>query len=159
MGIVYHTNKTTGITYAYENEAYWDKDKKQSRARRKPLGKVDPDTGDIVPTRGYKKKEAGGGDAATRRGPVSVTETKRSFYGATYLFDQIGGITGVAADLKSCFPHTFKQIMSIAYFLILEENNSLCRFPHWQRLHSHPFAGDTEAVVKLAGAVRDIRGM
>ncbi|HPH12064.1 MAG TPA: hypothetical protein PKW59_14505 [Thermotogota bacterium] len=28
MGLVFQTNKRTGITYVYENEAYWDKDKK-----------------------------------------------------------------------------------------------------------------------------------
>ena len=58
MGIVYHTNKKTGVTYAYENEPYWDKEKQQSRANRKPIGKVEPLTGEIVPTREYKKKVA-----------------------------------------------------------------------------------------------------
>ncbi|HDS15737.1 MAG TPA: hypothetical protein ENN66_03830 [Proteobacteria bacterium] len=32
--IVYQTNKKTGFTYAYESISYWDKEKKQSRARR-----------------------------------------------------------------------------------------------------------------------------
>lgn len=56
MGIIYQKNKKTGIIYAYDNEAYWDKEKKQSRAKRKLIGKVDPSTGKIVPTRAYKKK-------------------------------------------------------------------------------------------------------
>ena len=56
MGTVYQKNKKTGITYVYKNEAYWDKDKKQSRARRKLIGKVDPKTGEIIPTRRYKKR-------------------------------------------------------------------------------------------------------
>jgi hypothetical protein len=56
MGFVYQKNKQTGITYAYENEAYWDKEKKQSRARRKLIGKVDPATGEIIATRPYKKR-------------------------------------------------------------------------------------------------------
>ena len=30
MGIVYQKDKRTGITYAYESTAYWDKEKKQS---------------------------------------------------------------------------------------------------------------------------------
>ena len=59
MGIVYHTNKKTGITYAYENKAYWDKEKRQSRSMRKLIGKVDPATGKIVPTRPYKRREEG----------------------------------------------------------------------------------------------------
>jgi len=142
VGIVYHTNKKTGTTYAYENEAYWDKEKQQSRAKRKPIGKVDPTTGEIVPTRGYGKKEPITEEIALKPGPVPMTTVQRSFYGATYLFDRIGGVTGVEADLKACFPSIYKQILSIAYFLILEENNSLSRFSHWQRLHIHPYGND-----------------
>jgi len=32
--------------------------------------------------------------------------------------------------------------LSIAYFLILEENNSLSRFSRWQRLRNHPYGED-----------------
>jgi len=53
--IVYQTNKSTGITYAYESESYWDKEKQQSRAKRKCIGKIDPATGQIVPTRKRKR--------------------------------------------------------------------------------------------------------
>ncbi|MHB1393514.1 MAG: IS1634 family transposase, partial [Clostridia bacterium] len=49
--IVYQTSKQTGITYAYESVSYWDKEKHQSRAKRKCLGKIDPDTKEIIPTR------------------------------------------------------------------------------------------------------------
>jgi hypothetical protein len=141
MAIVYHTSKKTGVTYAYENEAFWDKKKQQSRAKRKPIGKVDPATGDIIPTRGYKKKVEII-ELSAKPGPVPMTKYQRSFYGATYLFDQIGEITGVEADLKACYPETYKKILSIVYFLILEENNSLSRFSHWQRFHVHPYGDD-----------------
>ena len=56
MGIVYQTDKRSGITYAYENKAYWDKEKKQSRSKRSLIGRVDPKTGEIVPTDGRCKK-------------------------------------------------------------------------------------------------------
>ena len=56
MGIIYQTDKRAGITYAYENKAYWDKEKKQSRAKRTLLGRVDPDTGEIIPTSGSRKQ-------------------------------------------------------------------------------------------------------
>lgn len=49
--IVYQEDKKTGIKYAYESVSYWDKDKKQPRSKRKYLGKVDPDTGEIIPSR------------------------------------------------------------------------------------------------------------
>lgn len=138
MGIVYWTNKQTGITYAYNNEAYWDKEKKQSRAKRTLLGRVDPNTGEIVATRPYKRKEKTAVMIPVKPGPVPITEYKRSFCGATCLLDQIGKVTGVTDDLKACFPENCKQILSVVYFLILEENNALNRFSHWQKLHVHP---------------------
>ena len=57
MGLVkQHRN---GITYLYESESYYDPEKKQSRSKRKLLGKIDPVTGELVPTgkKGRPKKE------------------------------------------------------------------------------------------------------
>ena len=58
MGIIFQTDKRSGITYAYENKAFWDKEKKQSRSKRTLIGRVDPDTGEIVPTDGRCKKRS-----------------------------------------------------------------------------------------------------
>lgn len=60
MAVIKQYHKDTGITYAYESVSYWDAEKKQSRSKRTLLGKVDPDTGEIIPTgdRGRKKKKA-----------------------------------------------------------------------------------------------------
>lgn len=52
MSIVYQKDKRSGITYAYENKAYWDKEKKQSRSRRKLIGRLDEKTGKIIQTDG-----------------------------------------------------------------------------------------------------------
>ena len=56
--IVYQTNKQTGITYAYESVSYWDKDKKQPRSKRQYLGRVDPETGDIIRKKDKKTDSA-----------------------------------------------------------------------------------------------------
>lgn len=50
MSIVKHTDKRTGVTYVYESESYWDKEKKQPRSKRTLVGKLDEATGDIIPT-------------------------------------------------------------------------------------------------------------
>ena len=50
--IVYQIDRKTGTKYAFESTSYWDKDKKQPRSKRRYLGKVDPETGDIIPSRG-----------------------------------------------------------------------------------------------------------
>lgn len=134
MSTVYQTNKQTGITYAYESKSYWDKNKKQSRATRKCIGKVDKLTNEIVPTRKSKKA-----DEVIISKETTVINSTRKFCGATYLLDEIGVNTGVVDDLKTCFPDSFKQILSIAYYLILEDKNPLYRFPKWSAIHKHPF--------------------
>ena len=56
MGIVYQTDKRSGITYAYENKSFWDPELKRSRSKRKLIGRVDPVTKEIMPTDGRCKK-------------------------------------------------------------------------------------------------------
>lgn len=58
MAIVKHKDKRSGITYAYESKSIWNKEKKQSLAVRTLIGRVDPDTGEIVPTDGRGKKRS-----------------------------------------------------------------------------------------------------
>ena len=60
MSIIKGFNKARNTTYVYESESHWDKVKQQSRSKRKIIGKIDPETGNIVPTgsRGRKKNES-----------------------------------------------------------------------------------------------------
>ena len=65
MAIIHQHDKRSGITYAYESHSYWDPEKKMTRAKRKLIGRVDPETGEIIPTDGRNrkpKKEAGNKD-------------------------------------------------------------------------------------------------
>ena len=142
MAIVKQLDRRSGITYAYESKSFWDKGKKQSRSKRTLIGKVDPDTGEIVPTDNRNKGKSLPSDKGPQRGRVPANRTRRLFYGAAYLFDQIGAKTGVTADLKKRFPDSFKKILSMAYYLILEGRNPLSRFSKWAILHSHPFGED-----------------
>jgi hypothetical protein len=48
MAIIHQYDKRSGITYAYES-IYWDE-------KRKLIGRIDPDTGEIVPTDGRCRK-------------------------------------------------------------------------------------------------------
>ena len=49
-------DKRSGNTYFYESESYWDKEKQQSRAKRTLIGKIDPETGEMIPTDGRHRK-------------------------------------------------------------------------------------------------------
>ena len=55
MAIIKQFDKRTGITYVYDSKSYYDKDKKCSRAKRTLIGKIDPDTGEMIPTDGRNK--------------------------------------------------------------------------------------------------------
>lgn len=139
--IVYQTDKRSGITYAYESISYWDKEKKQSRSKRTLIGRVNIDTKEIVPTDGRGKKDKDE-SIVKKRGPIPSEVTSRTFYGATYLFDAIGEKLGIVNDLKSCFAESYKQILSLAYYLILESDSPLFRFSKWSALHKHPYGKD-----------------
>ena len=139
--IVYQTDKRSGITYAYQSISFWDKEKKQSRARRTLIGRYDNETGKIVPTDGRNKKKAKEKEAETR-GKAVINSAHRSFYGATYLLDAIGEKLGITQDLKQCFPDEYKQILSLAYYLILEDSTPLYRFEKWGSLHKHPYGNN-----------------
>lgn len=65
MAIIKQFDKRSGITYAYESHSYWNPEKKMTRAKRKLIGRIDPDTGEIIPT-----------DGRNRRSQEDVSETK-----------------------------------------------------------------------------------
>lgn len=144
MAIVTQTDKRSGITYAYDTQYYWDKEKKQSRAKRVCVGKVDPTTGEIVPTRGRAKKgeSKNSKTKVVKPGPKPFAESRHLYYGATYLLESFSDAIGLTKDLKQCFPDTYDQIMSIAFYLILEDNNPLYRFEKWNLTHKHPYGQD-----------------
>ena len=75
LKVVFQQNKKSGVIYAYENRPYWDPEKKQSRASRKLLGKVDSLTGNIVPTRGRKAKEETADQTVEK--PVCLFDTEQ----------------------------------------------------------------------------------
>jgi hypothetical protein len=73
MAIIFQHDKRSGITYAYESHSYWDKEKKTSRAKRTLIGRVDKDTGEIVPT-----------DGRCRKDKAKKTESENTDYKALY---------------------------------------------------------------------------
>lgn len=143
MAIIKQKDNRSGITYAYEATYWWDKEKKQSRCKRTLIGRVDDKTGQIVPTDGRcRKDKAPSPKAKPKRGPLPVVETRRMYYGATYLLESFAESIGIESDLRTCFPNTYKQLLSIAFYLILEDNNPLYRFEKWNLTHKHPFGDD-----------------
>ncbi len=138
--IIHQKDKRSGITYAYKSISYWDKEKQQSRSKRTLIGRVDEKTGEVVPTDGRRRKNKGAEQTRPAKSAmVPAEKVGRFFYGATYLLDAIGEKLGITRDLKKCFPDTYRQILSIVYYLVLEDHNPLYRFEKWGSLHKHPY--------------------
>lgn len=127
-----------GVEYVYEDQSYWDSRKQRGSHKRNYIGKnVD---GIFVPNKKYKlQQELETIKAETKPGPVASDVCTRDFYGATYLLDEIAAKTGVLDDLKSCFPDDHEKILSLAYYLVLEDHNPMYRFSRWSKSHDHPY--------------------
>lgn len=56
--IVKHFDKKTGKTRVYESTPHYDPATKQSRPKRKYLGTIDPETGQLIPSSGRRGRTA-----------------------------------------------------------------------------------------------------
>ena len=53
--ITQHRNKKTGAVYVYSVESYWDKEMKAPRNKQTCLGRLDPETGEAIPSKRRRK--------------------------------------------------------------------------------------------------------
>ena len=143
MAIVKQYDKRSGLTYAYEATYHWDKEKQQSRCTRKLIGRLDTQTGEIIPTDGRCRKDKPAKEnIRPKRGPAVAYNSRHLYDGATYLLETLSEELGLTADLRACFPEIFKQLLSIAFYLIIEDNMPLYRFEKWHLTHKHPYGTD-----------------
>lgn len=78
--LLYVKHPKSGTTYVYENFSYWDKELKQGRSHRKLIGKLDPATGELIPTgkRGpHGPRKATAPAQNTNLPPTNVPENNR----------------------------------------------------------------------------------
>ena len=82
--------------------------------------------GVFVPNKRYELE--GELNETKKLGPVARAISERLFCGVTMLLDSIGEKLGIREDLEKCFPQDYKKILSLAYFLLLEDHSPLSRF-------------------------------
>lgn len=131
MAIIKQYDKRSNTTYFYESISFWDSEKKQSRSKRKLIGKLDPETGEMVPTNQRQRKAR----ARKKEAKTQELSIHRKHYGATYLLQKIARKTGIFDDLKQIYPNHFQALLNLAYFLVLAPSNSMRRYEAWQRDH------------------------
>jgi len=127
---VHQINKKTGVTYVYEATSVWDKEKKQARNKQVCIGKLDPETGEFIPSKRLNPEQAAARDP-------DVTATAR-IVGPAVLLDSITTELELDKVLKSCFPNAYRQILCMAYYLAMR-GDPLCHCEAWSKSHAHPY--------------------
>jgi len=100
-----------GNVYQYEEESYWDKEKKQPRKRSKYLGP--------------KEK------AETKKIKKALSELVYKNYGNIFLLEEVSKSIGLFEVVKDCYPDIYKEILSLAYYEITGESKNYL-FHHFQ---------------------------
>lgn len=79
MAIIKRMTKTIGITYVYESKSYWDSEKEQARSKRNLIGKIDSETGKMIPNgkKGPQKKKENGSSTAEERLLAELARVKK----------------------------------------------------------------------------------
>lgn len=127
---VHQTNKKTGVTYVYEATSFWDKEKKQARNKQVCIGKLDPHTRDLIPSKRLTSKQ----EALTD----STVTASAEIVGPSIILDAICERLGLTKLLKCCFPQEYQQILTMAYFLI-SQGEPLSHCEAWCKSHAHPY--------------------
>lgn len=126
---VHQTNKKTGVTYVYEGVSFWDKEKKQPRNKQVCIGKLDPHTGDLIPSKRLVTKQEAFKDSAVTASAEIV--------GPSIVLDAISERLGLKKLLKSCFPQEYQQVLTMAYYLT-SQGGPLSHCEAWCKSHAHP---------------------
>ena len=110
---VSHVNKKTGVTYVYESVSHWDKEKQQPRSKQVCIGKIDPTTGELIPS---KRLQLETHALAGLKEPIPSI-AKVAVVGPSLILDALSKRLGLAKILKSVFPEFHGEILSMAYYL------------------------------------------
>ena len=127
---VHQINKKTGITYVYEAVSCWDKGKKQARNKQVCIGKLDPASGKLIPSKRLSPEQS------ALRDPVTTASAE--IVGPSIVLDAITERLGLGTLLKSCFPKEYCQILTMAYYLT-SRGGALSHCAMWCKSHAHPF--------------------
>lgn len=141
-----HTKKD-GKKYVYSVEAYWDKEKKAPRNRQVCLGRLDEETGEIIPSerKGRKTKRAVSDPDVT---------AKTLVIGPAAILEKVARDSGLEKTLKRSFPDIWQQILSLSFFLV-QKGLPLSRCDIWSVSSKHPYGEpiSSQYVSKLLSSI------
>ena len=129
--ITYHRDKKSGRTYVYRVESYWDKEKKSPRNKQICLGRLDQETGEIIPSKRRRK-------VVERAAAAPGTTVTSRVAGPYLLLEKLTQSIKIENLLKKCFPDDYKLILSLVYYIV-HRGGALSRSHPWSTGCLHPF--------------------
>ena len=129
--ITYHRDKKSGRTYVYRVESYWDKEKKAPRNKQICLGRLDQETGNVIPSKRQHKV------AERAVATPSITVTSR-VAGSYLLLEKLTSSIKMENLLEKCFPDDYKLILSLVHYIV-HRGGALSRAHTWSTGCLHPF--------------------
>ena len=142
--------KPNGTAYLYAVESYWDKEKKQPRNKQVCLGRLNEETGEVIPSKRKQRTEKRAAAAPDIKASTKV-------YGPHLLLTKLAKDTGLTAALKSTFPDSYEEILSLVFF-IAQKGIALSRCEIWSASHQHPFEKiiPSQRISELRASVRTL---
>ena len=125
-----HQRAANGTVYVYEIvDSYWDKEKKQARNKQVCIGKLDPVTGELIPS-----KRLGPHGAAALDPKVTARTTVS---GPAFLLRLAGQESGLVKTLSKASPDHWQEILSLAWY-VLATGKALAHADSWCQNHEVP---------------------
>ena len=97
--IVRHYDKKTGKTRVYESTPHYDPVTKQSRPKRKYLGTLDPETGELIPSSGRRGRPSSSDNKTTTTATDSSSSRIKSLEKS--LADKNDEISALQSEIKA----------------------------------------------------------
>jgi transposase len=124
--LVYYKNKKNGTTYVYENVSTWNKKTQRCDTKRKCIGKLDQENGNVLPT----------GKRGKGNGQIAYANVRCE--GSSLLLDRLAESLSLPLILREAFPEEWDRILTCAYYLI-SEGKALSHVETWSAQHTHPY--------------------
>jgi len=119
MSFLVKQKMKSGAVYLYEAEGYWDKDKKQTRQRRRYVGKIDPESGKVE----------------TPRKSLSIKASLD--FGVWHLFESIDDSAKLLSSLAEEFGESATDIFRLAVYQA-SEGKPMNLYKDWSESTSGP---------------------
>ena len=81
MAIIKQYHKDTDTTYVYDSKSYFDEATQKYKTKRKVIGKIDPKTGEIVPTGNRGRAKRSDNDTDSNKEKVMYENIKAEMLG------------------------------------------------------------------------------